>query len=461
MQVSRLRWLALAAALLVLAFGYASLTKTVTVMADGSVVTIATRALTVGGALREAGIALGAQDEAQPSAWSLVSDGLVVNVQRAARVLLTADGETYSAVTADKDAEALLTRWGLELNEGDRLVVNGESLAEGERLPDSSYLSIQVRRPVEVSLREGEGLVEFQSSAPTLGEALAEQGIELFASDRLEPAAETPLDGSIAATLVRAQPVLIVTKDSEFDIFTTAANVGEALADAGISLQGLDRSQPDEDEPIPPNRRIRVFRVIETVMVEQELIPHQVTWQLDPEAEVGTTSVIQQGQDGVSAARVRIRFEDGAEISQEEEAARVFVEAKDQINGYGGEFVIRTAVVDGVEIEYWATMSMYATSYSPCRSGVEGQCFTGTSLGLPVQHGVVATYLDWYRAYKGGSVYIPGYGAAVVADVGGGFPDGRAWIDLGYSDADWVGWSQWVTVYFTTPVPAAVPYFLQ
>jgi 3D (Asp-Asp-Asp) domain-containing protein len=103
---------------------------------------------------------------------------------------------------------------------------------------------------------------------------------------------------------------------------------------------------------------------------------------------------------------------------------------------------------------------MYATSYSPCGTGT-GDCSYGTASGLPVQYGVVAFKRDLFNALRGSQVYVEGYGFATVADVGGGFPDGRLWIDLGYSDADYVPWSQWVTVYFLAPAPAYIPAALQ
>jgi len=40
-----------------------------------------------------------------------------------------------------------------------------------------------------------------------------------------------------------------------------------------------------------------------------------------------------------------------------------------------------------------------------------------------------------------------------VEDIGGGIA-GEYWIDLGYSDSDWVNWSKTVTVYFLSPAPA-------
>ncbi len=80
------------------------------------------------------------------------------------------------------------------------------------------------------------------------------------------------------------------------------------------------------------------------------------------------------------------------------------------------------------------------------------RCYPYTSLGLPVKQGVVAVIYDWFIPMGNHTVYVPGYGHAIIADVGGGVP-GRHWIDLGYTDEDYIPWAQWVTVYFTTPIP--------
>ncbi|MCL5428289.1 MAG: ubiquitin-like domain-containing protein [Chloroflexi bacterium] len=461
MQFTRIRWIALAAALLTLALGYASLTRAVTIMADGELTTVATRAVTVGGALKDAGLQLHSEDKVEPSRWSLLSNGLVINVERAARVQLVADSKTYSAITAERDPLSLLDRWGLELNEGDRLVFAGRTLAEDEQLPQATSLSLELRRPVQISLVDGDSLLDFHSSALTLGEAVSEQDIELFASDRLEPAAETPLDGPLTVTLIRAEPLLIVMGDFVFETRTASSTVGEALAEAGIALQGLDRSQPDEDQPIPTDRRIRVIRINETVLLEQETVAHKTEWQEDPEAELDTISVVQAGQEGVSASRVRVRYEDGQEVSRIEEGERVLVEARNQINGYGSQIVLKTTTVDGVTIEYYRAVTVFTTWYSPCNSGT-GTCLNGTSSGMPVRRGTLATYLSWYRALKGTTVYVPDYGYAAFGDVGS-YPTGEPWIDLAFSEEELaalggVPWTnKYVTMYFTTPVPSYVP----
>jgi 3D (Asp-Asp-Asp) domain-containing protein len=61
---------------------------------------------------------------------------------------------------------------------------------------------------------------------------------------------------------------------------------------------------------------------------------------------------------------------------------------------------------------------------------------------------------------RGLLVYIPGYGFATIEDIGAGFPD-RHWVDLGYSDKDFVTWSGYVTVYFVAPAPANIMYILE
>ncbi len=91
--------------------------------------------------------------------------------------------------------------------------------------------------------------------------------------------------------------------------------------------------------------------------------------------------------------------------------------------------------IGGTTIEYWRAVSMYATSYSPCRLGIPG-CSTATASGAKVAKGIVAVVYRWYVNMRGQQVYIPGYGFATIADTGGGIP-GKAWIDLGYSDEDY------------------------
>ncbi|MEW6242627.1 MAG: G5 domain-containing protein, partial [Chloroflexota bacterium] len=294
-----------------------------------------------------------------------------------------------------------------------------------------------------------------------VGEALNEAGIRVGAADRLDPPADTPIRGALTVTYAPARDLSVAVNGRVVQIRSSAATVGQALAEAGIPLIGLDYSLPSENEPLPADGQIRVVQVSESLTLALESIPFTTETIQSPEVAFGVQEVVQPGQAGLAISRVRIRYEDGREVSRITESESVVRAPQTRIVNTGTQVTLTSTTVDGVNIQYWYAMQMYATSYSPCRSGVEGQCFTGTASGLPVQKGVVAMYRDWFNAMQGMEVYVPGYGRAVIADLGGGFPDGRAWIDLGFSDDDYEVWSGWVTVYFLAPAPASIPWVLQ
>jgi hypothetical protein len=79
---------------------------------------------------------------------------------------------------------------------------------------------------------------------------------------------------------------------------------------------------------------------------------------------------------------------------------------------------------------------------------------------LPVKKGVVAVSPTWYSNMVGQQIYVTGYGKATIADLCNGCV-GKLWIDLGYSDNDYVAWGNNVTIYFLAPPPANILYVLQ
>jgi 3D (Asp-Asp-Asp) domain-containing protein len=200
-------------------------------------------------------------------------------------------------------------------------------------------------------------------------------------------------------------------------------------------------------------------RVSESVQLAQKPIPFESDIQASADVPLDQTQILQPGETGLSVQRIRIRYEDGKEISRLTEDETTVRPPKTRILGYGTKVEVKKTVVDGSEIEYWRAVQMYATSYSPCRSGGD-RCYPGTSSGRSLQKGVVGVQYAWYLAMGGQQLYIPGYGYATIEDTCNGCK-GKPWIDLGYSDSDWQQWNSWVTVYFLTPVPANIIYDLQ
>lgn len=382
---------------------------------------------------------------------------LLLACQAQARAAVTiVDGDKIdSRPAAERTPAGLLARASVSLGPDDRLVVNGAAVLPDQPLDLSGpRTTLQVRRAASLNVITPEGARLIQSAAPTVGEALREAGFELYAADLISPPAETPIPGPMTVTYTPARPLSVAVDGRIVPIRTAAGTVGQALAQAGIPLLGLDISQPEAQAPPPSDGQIRVIRVAESLVLAQKSLPFGNEFIASAEVELDHQQVLQPGQPGLAVSRVRIHYEDGQEVSRQAESESVVRPPQNRVVGYGTKIVIHTAVVDGVSIEYWRSVQVFATSYSPCRSAAD-RCYPGTSSGKPVQKGVVAVVKAWYYSMQGQAIYVPGYGHATIEDIGGGIP-GKPWIDLGYSDSDWQEWGQWVTIYFLTPAPASI-----
>jgi resuscitation-promoting factor RpfB len=318
---------------------------------------------------------------------------------------------------------------------------------------------LEVRRAVTIHLKQADSAVKtITSTAPTLGQALWDAGIHLGPADRLSPGLETVLSSDLTASLTRAVVLTIHLKSQDVHVRSAAGTVGGALSEAGLALQGLDYSLPSEDQALPADGQIRIVRVTETIQLTQKLSSFKKEYKMDADTELDQQRIVNPGQMGIEMTRERIRFEDGQEGAHIKDSQWTVQEPVTEVIGRGTKAVLHTEVVNGVKIQYWRKVTVYATSYSPCRSGAD-KCYNGTASGMPVRQGVVAVSANWYNNMLGQQIFVPGYGKAVIGDTGGGIP-GRYWIDLAYSDDAFQPWHQWVTIYFLAPVPKNIPIIL-
>ncbi len=352
--------------------------------------------------------------------------------------------EPLEVKSAQTIPASILQEGNVALREGDQVFHNGFLIDPNAPLVSESH-ALQIKRSVEITLDDAGNISKFLSAAGTLGEALWQQGIILKASDSLNPSAQTTLEQPLSVELRRGQPVRIVSATGESLLNTAASTVGQALAEAGISLQGLDYSLPAEDQPIPTDRSIKIVRVREEVVLSQTTIAFPVEQIADAEMELDQSKLIQAGELGLKASRQRVRYEDGKEVARATESEWVAREPKAQKLAYGTKIVIRSMSTPAGTIEYWRAVTVWITSYRDTGSR--------TSSGTWPVKGDIAVKLDWYRALKGMRIYVPGYVIGVVSDVCPGCV-GKPWIDIFYPTAEYVGWAKTQTVYFLTPVPA-------
>jgi uncharacterized protein YabE (DUF348 family) len=333
---------------------------------------------------------------------------------------------------------------GIRIYPGDSVRYGGIAIPYDFKLPDEDGQYLLYKPAVPITINAKGERIHFYSGAETLGEALWEQGIRLRASDDLSLPMNTPLDEAMSVTLQWSQPIQIQSNNETIEAQVSSLTVGAALAEAGAALQFLDYSIPAAEEPIPEDGIIRVVRVREEVLTETTIIPFAEERISDPQMNIGEEQVLQQGENGLQSKTVRLRFEDGEEVSREVVSEWVSKAPIAQRIAYGGNVIVQTYASSDGAVDYWLAMDVYITSYLDTGNP--------TATGIWPYYGVIAVSPEWFTILKGSSIYVPGYGVGTVLDVCPGCA-GKAWIDVFIPTDQYVSWSRNETVYFLPPVP--------
>ncbi|MCC7119839.1 MAG: DUF348 domain-containing protein [Anaerolineales bacterium] len=382
------------------------------------------------------------------------------------KITLLDEGRIYNLQSSEKLPLNLLAEANLTPQLFDRVLFNGMLLPLDQPLPISDFVQLQLRRAMPLTIHSPEGQKSIVSAAWTVGEALQEAGYQFYAHDRIEPPLSTPINAPLSIYITPAKALTVTMGGQTFEIRSASPTVGEALAEAGIPLVGLDSSFPSENEALPEDGQIRVIHIREALETTIKAIPYPTEKREAQDVPLGQEKIIQPGVNGLALTRTRIRYEDGQEVGRTTESESILREPQTQIVAHGSQVVLAPVGGD-IPYEYWTAVKMYATVYSPCNSGT-GSCSYGTASGARAGYGIVAMDYSIYGLVAGMKVYIPGYGVGTIGDTGGGpivesaFGVPRTqWIDLGFDDGNLVDMTGWVTVYFLAPAPAEIPYFLK
>jgi uncharacterized protein YabE (DUF348 family) len=332
-------------------------------------------------------------------------------------VTLLVDGQVYTlAIPPGRLPADILSEAGITLGANDRLLSIGSPIPPDQPLPEAASYTLSVRRAVTLTLLTPEGSRTIQTSAFTVGQVLMEAGFTLYTADRFDPPAETPITGALTVTYLPSRQLAVTVDGRQIQVRSAAVTVGQALAEAGAALVGLDYAVPPETAALPEDGQIRVVRVVESVALTQKTIPFTTRTELSADLEIDQQALLQGGEPGLAIARLRTRSEDGVQVSQESESESVIRPAQDRILGIGTKIVIRTAVVDGETITYWRALNLFATYYIPLC--IPGDCHPNTATGKPVQKGMVAFVYPWFLLFAHERLFVPGYGYATVEDTG-------------------------------------------
>jgi uncharacterized protein YabE (DUF348 family) len=472
--------IALALLLLMVPRSCSPIARRVKVVVNGTGHEFYTPRRTVKGVLTDLNLTVHPEDAVYPALATGVTSGQTITFYPARWTTVVADGQVHHLRTRAKDAWDVLQALGIILRAQDRLLVNGQWVHDGAAMggasPETSIRQITSRSPrslnllpsasvrlsvvravpLDVSVQrtgwDGEEAHHILSAAATVGEALYEAHIPVHRGDQVEPPPDSPLVAGMHVAIRRALPLTIQVDGSTIHTRTRGNVVSDVLAQEKIALWDLDYVIPAESAALSDDMAIRVVRAREETIVDQEASPFETAWVSDAELELDQRRVEEPGQPGIIARRFRFRYEDGQVITRTLEEEWRAQDPKPKIVAYGTKIVPRPIDTPNGPRSYWRKVRVLITSYTAATSGKtrDHPMYGITRLGMQMRRGIIA--VDPGVINFGTQIYVPGYGIGVSADTGSAILGRR--IDLGYEESDLKLWYKWMDVYLLDPPPS-------
>ncbi len=170
-----------------------------------------------------------------PVAWLKFNDDTALHQ-------ISIDGNTIAEI---------LKNAGYALGDGDLVLVNGARTDAAQEIELQNGDTIQVQRVYPLTVDDNGKQFTFLTSARTLAQALWENHILVSDNDLVSLPLDTVIDQSLSVVIQRSNTITIQVDGKQITSSTSAKTVGDALAQAGISLQNLTTAYQPKGMPCP------------------------------------------------------------------------------------------------------------------------------------------------------------------------------------------------------------------
>lgn len=303
-------------------------------------------------------------------------------------VALTVDGHTETVHTFGGTVGDVLADQGIDLGRHDEVVPAADSPIE-----DGSEISVRYGRQITVTV-DGEEKTMW-TTALSVDEALDELGIR---AQEAELSVARSLDigrAGLAFAVQTPKAITVVADGAENPLVTTALTVEAALADAGVTVAEDDRVEPELDAALVDAATITVQRVVTKTETKTEAIKHGTKEKDDDDLLKGKSKVLTKGKNGTLEKTLRNVYVDGELESSEVVKESVIEKAVDEVVAVGTREPDPPADDDDGDVGDTAVWDRLAQ----CESGGDWSINTGNGY-----YGGLQFSLSTWRAF-GGSGY--------------------------------------------------------
>ncbi|WP_425583307.1 ubiquitin-like domain-containing protein [Streptomyces luteosporeus] len=263
-------------------------------------------------------------------------------------VQLSVDGRPRTLHTFAGDVAELLDDEGMAVGEHD-IVAPGphHDLAAGDQV------IVRYGRPVALTL-DGERR-QVWTTARTVDGALRQLGVRAegayLSASRSAPIGRQGLDLDVRTE----RTVTFMADGRERTIRTNAATVREALAQAGIGLNGQDTTSVDPESFPREGQTISIMRISADTETREEPIDFPTERRQDPTLYKGTEVVVQRGEKGVQRVTYALRTVNGVQQKPKKVSTQVVKQPRAEIIKVGTK--ARPTTVQGADHLNWGALA--------------------------------------------------------------------------------------------------------